>query len=49
MTQETKRRSTTKMVQPPFDAIIPERDADKIPVLESRHLGIEFIFLSLIS
>ncbi len=42
MTQEAKRRSTTKMVQPPFDAIVPERDADKIPVLESRHLGIEF-------
>ncbi len=32
----------SKMVQLPSDAIIPERDIDKHPVLEARHLGIDF-------
>ncbi len=31
-----------KMVPLPSDAIIPERDIDSMPVLECRHLGIEF-------
>ena len=30
------------MVSVPSDAIIPERDADKSPILEARHLGINF-------
>ncbi|MBE5807590.1 MAG: ABC transporter ATP-binding protein [Clostridiales bacterium] len=39
---EQKRQSNTKMVQFPSYAIVPERDLDKRPVLETRHLGIEF-------
>ena len=31
-----------KMVEFPSTAIIPERDLDKTPVLECRHLGIDF-------
>ena len=30
------------MVAVPSNAIVPERDANKAPVLEARHLGIEF-------
>ena len=41
MTQ-TKRRANTKMVPVRSDSIVPERDANKAPVLEARHLGIEF-------
>ena len=41
MTQ-IKRKSDTKMVPVPSMAIVPERDIDKAPVLEARHLGIEF-------
>lgn len=41
MTQ-VKRKSDTKMVPVPSMAIVPERDVDKAPVLEARHLGIEF-------
>ena len=37
-----KRKSDTKMVPVPSMAIVPERDIDKAPVLEARHLGIEF-------
>ncbi len=40
MTQ--KRQSDTKMVPVPSHSIVPERDVDKRPVLETRHLGIEF-------
>ena len=40
MTQ--KRKSDTKMVPVPSHSIVPERDVDKCPVLETRHLGIEF-------
>lgn len=32
----------SKMVPIPSDGIIPERDVNKIPVLEARHLGIDF-------
>ena len=43
MTQtQTKRRSDTKMVPAPSHGIIPERDLYSAPVLETRHLGIEF-------
>ena len=41
MTQ-VKRKPDTKMVPVPSMSIIPERDIDKRPVLEARHLGIEF-------
>ena len=41
MTQ-VKRKSDTKMVPVPSMAIVPERDLGKRPVLECRHLGIEF-------
>ena len=34
--------SKTKMVPFPSHSIVPERDVDKLPVLEARHLGIEF-------
>ena len=43
MTQKPKKhRSDTKMVPVPSHSIIPERDVDEIPVMETRHLGIEF-------
>ncbi len=32
----------TRMVEVPSRAIIPERDLDKTPVLETHHLGIDF-------
>ncbi len=37
-----ERREQTKMVPLPSDSIVPERDVDKRPVLECRHLGIDF-------
>ena len=40
MTQ--KKKSATKMVPAPSHGIIPERDLHVAPVLEARHLGIEF-------
>ena len=42
MTQVKKHRSDTKMVPVPSHSIVPERDVSEIPVLETRHLGIEF-------
>ena len=43
MTQQKKKhRSDTKMVPVPSHSIIPERDVNDIPVMETRHLGIEF-------
>ena len=42
MSEEKRRRSDTKMVPYPSQAIVPERDIGKQPVLETRHLGIEF-------
>ena len=38
----TQRKNETKMVAYPTFSIVPERDVDKRPVLEARHLGIEF-------
>ena len=38
----TKRKLDTKMVPVPSEGIVPERDLGKQPVLEARHLGIEF-------
>ena len=40
--QKVKHRSDTKMVPVPSQSIVPERDINDIPVLETRHLGIEF-------
>ena len=43
MTQKPiKRLVDTKMVPVPSVSIVPERDVAKRPVLETRHLGIEF-------
>ncbi|MCF0121022.1 MAG: ABC transporter ATP-binding protein, partial [Oscillospiraceae bacterium] len=36
------KKHTTKMVDLPSRAIIPERDLDKSPILECSHLGIDF-------
>ena len=41
MTQK-KKHSTTRMVPAPSHGIIPERDLYESPVLEARHLGIDF-------
>ena len=40
--QKKKHRSDTKMVPVPSHSIVPERDVNEIPVMETRHLGIEF-------
>ena len=37
-----KRNQNTKMVPVPSTSIIPERDIGKMPVLECKHLGIDF-------
>ena len=42
MTNTARHRSDTKMVPVPSHSIVPERDVNEIPVLETRHLGIEF-------
>ena len=42
MTDTRKKRPATKMVPAPSHGIIPERDLYASPVLEARHLGIEF-------
>ena len=36
------RRVNTKMVPLPSTSIVPERDLGKEPILECRHLGIDF-------
>ena len=41
-TTQKKRMLDTKMVPAPSQGIIPERDLYSTPVLETRHLGIEF-------
>ena len=42
MTQQKKFKPDTIMVPAPSTSILPERDVNKRPVLEARHLGIEF-------
>ena len=42
MSEVKRRRSDTKMVPVPSHSIVPERDVNEIPVLETRHLGITF-------
>ncbi|MBR7175111.1 MAG: ABC transporter ATP-binding protein, partial [Clostridia bacterium] len=37
-----KINTDTKMVPVPSNSIIPERDIGKMPVLECKHLGIDF-------
>ena len=39
---EAKKRPATKMVPVQSRAIVPDRDADKSPILECHHLGIDF-------
>jgi len=39
---EQKRRPQTRMVPVQTRAIVPDRDADKSPILECHHLGIDF-------
>ena len=36
------KREPTRLVPVPSPNIIPERDVDKTPILEARHLGIDF-------
>ena len=36
------KKERTKLVPVPSVGVIPERDADKSPILEGRHLGIDF-------
>ena len=42
MNETRKKFGTTRMVPLPTEAIIPERDLGKSPILECRHLGINF-------
>ena len=42
MSETVRRRQNTRMVPAPSQGIIPERDLYASPVLEARHLGIEF-------
>ena len=42
MSNPSKHRAETRMVPVPTYSIVPERDINEIPVLETRHLGIEF-------
>ena len=42
MSEKVRRHPDTKMVPVPTNSIMPERDINEIPVLETRHLGIEF-------
>ena len=39
---ERVKREPTRLVPVPSTNIIPERDVDKTPILECRHLGIDF-------
>ena len=43
------KRPKTKLVPVPSTNIVPERDVDKPPILECRHLGIDFGGLSAVS
>ena len=42
MSNTNKKRPATKLVPVPSTNIIPERDINKSPILELRHLGIDF-------
>ena len=42
MNERLKNKQPTKMVPVPSHSIVPERDVDKPPILECRHLGIDF-------
>ncbi len=43
------KREPVKLVPVPSTNIIPERDADKSPILECRHLGIDFSGLTAVN
>ena len=45
----SKQYPKPKLVPVPSTNIIPERDVDKSPILECRHLGIDFGGLSAVS
>ena len=45
----SKQREPVKLVPVPNPNIIPERDADKSPILECRHLGIDFSGLTAVN
>ena len=42
MSNLTRRNQDTRMVPVPSESIIPERDLGHMPVLECKHLGIDF-------
>ncbi len=42
MSNLAKRNQDTRMVPVPSESIIPERDLGQMPVLECKHLGIDF-------
>ena len=42
MSEQKRKRPATKMVPVQTRAIVPDRDADKSPILECHHLGIDF-------
>ena len=42
MSNPIRRNQDTRMVPLPSESIIPERDLGKMPVLECKHLGIDF-------
>jgi len=42
MSEIKKRNLDTRMVPVPSESIIPERDLGRMPVLECKHLGIDF-------
>ena len=35
-------KKSSRLVPLPTNAFVPERDVDKSPVLEARHIGIDF-------
>ena len=39
---KVKSKNESPLVNMPSDAYIPQRDLDKLPILETRHLGIDF-------
>lgn len=45
----SKQREPVKLVPVPSTNIIPERDVDKSPILECRHLGIDFSGLTAVN
>jgi branched-chain amino acid transport system ATP-binding protein len=42
MSEQNKSYPKPKLVPVPSTNIVPERDVDKRPILECRHLGVDF-------